>query len=266
MKRAQGVLGEPCIVVVGCLVVSACGGGGEPLTADNVGQKYAETFCAARSRCCETQGHPMTPGQLDTCLGGAAGIPLRWGVTQSDREFNADIAQQCLNAAARYDCTNRGMIELDACLMVFTGHTPIGSACGINNDCEQDPDAHALCSRLTDSATCVAANLFQGEGAACGDDFECDMVEGLWCMNEPVTTFQPPGTCVKRQLAGVPCGAGPSWECADGLYCNGIAPHVCAPQQPVGSSCGSNGDTYSCVDFSTCTNGVCAPPPAICLD
>ena len=264
MKRAQGVLGESCIVVGVCLVVSACGGGGgEPLTADNIGRKYAETFCAARSRCCETQGSPMTQAQLETCLGGAANVPLRWG---APGQFNADIAQQCLNAAARYDCTNRAMIEMYACLLVFTGHTPIGSACGRDNDCEQAPDAHALCSYLTAPATCMAANLFQGEGAACGTDFECDMVEGLWCMNMPAVTFEPPGTCVRGGLAGAACGTGPSWECADGLYCDAIMPQQCAPEQPVGSSCGSNGDFYSCVDFSMCTDGVCAPPPAICVD
>jgi hypothetical protein len=249
------------LAALACAGLAACGGsGGDPVTADNIGSKYADALCAAESRCCQAQGIAWTASADQSCKLDAVFRPYVFQLV--DSTFNADIADECLKAAARYDCTDISLIE-DVCAHVFSQHVPLGGSCSTDTDCEQTPGAHALCPY---PGTCVAAILFAGPGAACdpgtSEEIECGLTNGFWC-SETSTSNPTSGMCAALSPIGGPCVS--DAHCAAGAYCNAIPPSVCAPVKAVGDACNTN-DGRSCGPFSICTNGVCAPPPAgICL-
>jgi hypothetical protein len=233
------------------MLAPACVDSSEPPTADNIGQKFAETLCAAKKRCCEAQGAPLSDALVGACTARESLVPAEASAFTANQVFNADIAQECIKAAARFDCTNGGLIA-QICYLVFSGHTPLGGACTVDSDCEQASGAHAFCEGAP--GTCVAAKLFQGVGAACPheDDTECDLVNGIWCDYGASSTD---GVCAAPMKAGDSC-ADVTAICPLGTDCTGIAPQVCRPQQPLGAACDSNG-YFPCLPPGLCTNGTC---------
>jgi hypothetical protein len=221
-----------------------------PLTRDNVERKFAETLCAAKGRCCQAQGAPLSDLLMMACLGDAPLVFGRAGASPAVDEFNPDIAQKCLQAAAGYDCKNGNEIAL-VCRLVFSRQGAIGSSCSSSGTCKQAPGAHAVCD---DSGMCVAATLFQGVGASCAhDDLECDLASGIWCNR---------GTCVGPLQAGDACMY-PVSVCPAGTYCSSFSPEMCLPQKALGASCT---EFDSCQPPASCRSGICtAPVDGACL-
>jgi hypothetical protein len=234
------------------VMLSACGSSDDPLSADNIDQKFAEALCAAKSRCCAAQGEPLSEADVSACRAREEVVPSEGSAFVSDRVFDADVAQECIKAATRYDCTNGGVIG-QICGLVFSGHTPLGGTCSRDFDCAQAPDAHAFCDMGT--GTCVAAKLFQGAGAACphAQDTECDLVNGIWCKYAASSTD---GVCAAPLKVGDSC-ADTTSICPMGTDCGGTQPpRVCRPKQPLGAACDNSG-SFPCLPPGTCTNGVC---------
>jgi hypothetical protein len=238
---------RPALLIV---LLSACGCGDDPPTPNDIGTRFAETLCAAKSRCCEAQGAPLSAMEMSNCRLAVAIVPFRGSpVATAQAQFNTDIAQQCLQAAARYDCSN-GIQITDVCSFVFTGHTPLGQSCTQYTSCEQPSGGHAIC----ENGICVAATFSQGVGAACphGDLEECDVINGLWC--KPAPTNPSGGVCAAPLKVGDPCDVIAS--CPAGTYCTAMAPSVCAPQVAIGAACDS-GSYFPCQAPGDCMNGVC---------
>jgi len=182
-----------------------------------------------------------------------ADVPSRRSpLPTAQAQFNPDVAQQCLQAAARYDCSNGNQISI-VCSFVFTGHNGIGQSCTESSGCEQPPGTHAIC----ESGTCVATTFFQGVGAACpnGDSRECDAANGIWCKLAPTAMNSSAGVCAEALKAGDPCDVPAA--CPAGTYCTAIPPQVCAPQLAIGAACDGVG-YFPCQPPAQCTNGVCA--------
>lgn len=255
--RRVGHIGEAGLLVLLSLGLSTCGGNEESLTAENVGEKFAEAFCAAKARCCGAQGAPLDDAALDVCKLEERRVPLLQTAAALDRVFSPDGAKQCVKAASRYDCTNQIMIE-ENCQLVFTGQLPLGSPCNGATQCGQPSNGHTVCSQPYGSGgICVLGNWFQRAGSPCLHAVvECDFSEGLWCNG---------GTCTGPRPIGSACGTGPSpsWECGKGNYCTG----TCTPKTQLGASCVVSEGGLSCPDLSLCTDGICALPPAgTCVD
>jgi len=255
-RNARERRGRVLAVSVGIYLLGCGGSGGVPVTADNIGRKYAEIICPLIQGCCEAQGMTFTAGLLEACLIDSSFLPLQRAAGVSSPVFNPDGANECLKAAARYDCTNMSMVQW-SCDLVYAGGVALGSPCDGTRHCAQAPNAHAICSEsgIGSGGTCVPATLFQAVGAACiRDDLECDLAAGLWCNA---------GTCAGPLPAGSPCGPGPPWECAKGTYCPMSAPQICTPTTADGAACP---DWYSCTPPAECWDGVCvAPPQGACL-
>jgi hypothetical protein len=233
------------LVAFGGVALSACGSSDNPLTADNIGQKVAEAFCGAMSRCCQAQGRSLAEVYISACKVDTSNFVIGPSVLMVDPVLNADIAQECLTAAENADCSNATHVAT-ACAHVFSNHAAIGSACSLDVDCAQAPGAHAFC----EAGTCVAAKFFQAAGAPCehGDQLECDVANRHWCNA---------GVCVRPTDPGGYC-EGPLERCATGTYCNAIPPTSCMPLKPAGAACDTS-DYFSCELPAVCADGVCAP-------
>jgi hypothetical protein len=232
------------MVAFGGVALSVFGCSDDAPTADSIGQQLGDAFCGAMSRCCQAQGAPLSEAFVSACKTESAISVLDANVFMPDLVFNPDIAQQCLKAAANADCQNTNQVGT-ACRLVFSGHAVIGSACSVDRDCAQAPDAHALC----ESGTCVAAKLFQPAGATCphADRLECDVANWDWCNA---------GVCARPVAAGGACGS--YGVCAQSSYCSSIPPEMCMPRKSVGAACDIN-EYFSCEPPASCTNGVCTP-------
>ena len=193
----------------------------------------------------------MSNAEMGACTARASLVPYQPSALVTHRVFNPEIAQECIKAAAHYDCTN-GRFIAQICYLTFSHQTPLGGTCTIDFDCARTADGPAFCEGSP--GTCVAGKRFQGVGAACphGEDTECDLVNGIWCDYGATLTD---GVCAAPLKAGDSC-ADVTAICPPGTDCTGMTPQVCRPQLPLGAACDNNG-YFPCLPPGFCTNGVC---------
>src|SRR5262245_34191412 len=120
-----------CLVAAGSL--AACGGGGSSIGIAVLPDDLEQATCEQAVRCGESP-------DMETCL--ASTFPERQdniknltaAVNGGTITFHGDLAADCLEAFASYDCTFSGAQELidalnAACDETFEGTVPEGGAC-----------------------------------------------------------------------------------------------------------------------------------------
>ena len=237
--------------VATCL--GACGGGHSNVTAENVGKTFASTFCAAKGRCCQDQGAPLAPSAAQSCQDIEAEVPHQGQAFGGNTVFNADVAAACLQAADAYACENSNDVDR-LCRLVFSGQAKLGEGCLVDSDCQQSPDAHAVCPLGQD--VCVAIPFLGQDGAPCvgmvNVPFDCAFFEGFTCVSDPASTTA--FSCRRRSPVGATCAGGAD-RCETGSFCG--PGDVCTQEGGLGEPCG--GSTRICAFPLVCdANGVCA--------
>ncbi len=179
-----------------------------------------------------------------------------------------------------------------ACLGVFTGTLPTGTACdagfsmecagpqsscsevvGVCNGeccpgtCAPTPSAlpHALGEDCTDNNECALPAICQGTcfvppghlAACAATQFPCAYLDD-YCGEAPGANS---ATCLPRLAPGTPCTVSASTidPCVMDAHCapNGAGEDVCIPLAGLGETCDATANP--CVGSLSCTNGTCMP-------
>jgi hypothetical protein len=221
--------------------VGGCGGGGDEITADNVGDKLAQALCSAEDRCCQAQGTQSTSTDMLVCNGGAHALLYHLDTAV----FSPAIAAACVKAAANYQCQFETDIE-QLCRQVFHDPTDAGVGCAKDSDCPQPPGGYGACG----AGGCIS--LLGGQGAVCSlaqTVYGCASYAGLSCFaDNPAMGLA--GTCGPQSAAGGSCHL--SSDCVLGTACD--AAGVCVPWKNLGDACDGS---IRCVLGASCTGGVC---------
>jgi hypothetical protein len=176
--------------------VGGCGGGGDEITADNVGDKLAQALCSAEDRCCQAQGTQSTSTDMLVCNGGAHALLYHLDTAV----FSPAIAAACVKAAANYQCQFETDIE-QLCRQVFHDPTDAGVGCAKDSDCPQPPGGYGACG----AGGCIS--LLGGQGAVCSlaqTVYGCASYAGLSCFaDNPLWGWRERAAHSPRRAAAV---------------------------------------------------------------
>jgi len=224
------------MTLLGAVVAALAGcGSDDAITESNIGDKLAQTFCAAEARCCQAQGAPLSPTNMQLCDELAPAV----FIDPAPPPFHAGIGAACLRAAQDFQCLDRTSIDT-LCRSVFQDLPGPGFDCASDADCAAPSGGYAACT----SGGC--RGFFAPEGAPCaGNAYSC--AEGLTCVGAAAFVT---GTCRKQSSAGGSCQY--SYDCVYGTDCD-FSAKVCAPWVKVGEPCGN----VRCELGTYCNGTVC---------
>jgi hypothetical protein len=231
------------MTLLGALVAAGVGcGSDDAITENNIGEKLAQTLCAAEARCCQEQGAPLSATNMMLCEALAPAV----FANPAPPPFHAGIAAACLRAAQDFRCVDRYSID-SVCGQVFQDLPGPGFDCASDADCAAPSGGYAACT----SSGC--RGYFAPEGAPCaGQEHAC--AEGLTCVGAAAFVT---GTCTKQSAAGGSCQSAD--DCVYGTDCD-LTAHVCVAWAKVDEPCG-----VRCEVGATCDGTICrANAPGAC--
>jgi hypothetical protein len=224
------------IILVGCVLAAACGGGDSIAIGDLV-TKLRAAECNYYVRCglfanvadCEAEF-----GSVDQNLFAA--------VDAGKVKYDGEAAASCLSQLEHASCdsTKKDVRESpDACADTFTGTLAADAACAFNQECQSgDCIPPASCTMACCIGTCAAELTLAKAGEAC-TAVRCD--HDLFCDDTNV--------CQPLLAAGTACQTDD--QCAYGLGCAGTGAMTCQVLPKIGEAC-PGGD---CAEINAHCNG-----------
>jgi hypothetical protein len=176
------------------------GANGAQLTPEEYCRKSAQQVCGSLAACCSTSVEACVEQKLSTCSE-SADNSLRKGLL-----FNADAAQQCVDATAGayLDCAllplddPRAALALNSCAAVFSAGLNPGASCTFDGACR---GGEALTGQCSSAGKCTRVPVL-ALGAACDDREKGVCTSDAHC----------DGTCQKPKAVGQKCAS--AGECA----------------------------------------------------
>ncbi len=282
-----------CLLAAGSL--AACGGGGGSIGLENLPDELEQAQCEQAVRCGEAP-------DMETCLAVSFAEreddlkSLTNAVNAGTVEYHGDLARDCLNLFADYDCTYTGSQELfeqieATCGQVFEGTVAEGGACVLDDECvgdgqcvATDPGCTLACcvgtcgppetppTPVPIGGDCSAANCVQG--AYCHDDFvagtsicETLVADGGAC--EDFDACAAPDMCDIDFMTGMGT-CRPLPDTGDGCVVDGGLPcnhstdfcsptsNTCTARGGAGAACTSSAE---CLDYTVCDGTACVAQP-----
>jgi hypothetical protein len=193
------------------VVVSACGGGNDPIPLDTLGARVVAAECAAEARCNQIssqalcrQTFPLDIGQITADV--AAGKVI----------YDGAAAGACLDALGAISCnrSERLASSVDACDRVFVGTLATGAACFSGTECVSGRCDIAVCDPAVTccAGQCAPKDVVQAIGQDC-TAIATTCQEGAFCKFSGGT-----GVCTAKVAAGQTCDG--FEQCASGLWCH----------------------------------------------
>jgi len=250
---------KSCVLVMGGLLLVACGGG---LSPEEYPEAYDEAWCHRQARCggirdedaCVRSGREIARAEREA---GVAGTLQYEGSIRSGRlRFNEEAARACVQRLEDSSC-NESVVQVraDPRCDFLEGQQQEGEPCVITEEC----GPASYCERR-DEPICVTSTCkpLPGLGEPVGDIPMC--APGLVPMGE---------TCQPRSDEGGACGSDTS--CTPGLYCDVLASWTCRRFVVEGEACGTGMGAARCLPHLRCAEGschrlfdvgmACTPPP-----
>lgn len=270
-------------------VSSACGDdedAAEPVSMEELTQKYSNIYCAREFSCCtaeelpllfpgddvrtEEECHTVVSAQFARIYGN-----VHQGVEAGRSTYHADKAGACLRAFANTSCGGQALLSSvvsPVCNQIYEGKVEEGGACSSFHDCR-----HGGCvgvrydnedDRVTQMGTCTA----RGDvGDECGFKLGCKA--GNYCANlfDPETQAGN-RTCQKIAEIGQACSL---FGCVEGAYCDvdgseESPSNTCKLLKSSGKACDSSQEceSHNCAAPAVDPDGgaICqnTAPPRIC--
>jgi hypothetical protein len=268
------------LVLVAAL--TACGGGGGPISLSDLGNEVASANCDFEVRC----GFLPDTASCATSTNSSADdiAALKHAQDLGRLSYDADKAGACVDAIRNASCdlSSLGNAIADTCGAVFVGLVADGGTCFDDKECVSTSCSQQSCTPGTCCAgTCVAKPADVPIGGDCSTG---SCVDGAHCQFDAQTQTQ---TCVADIAEGGACQFG---SCADGLYCDvpsGMSSGTCkkfpaegeactnqcariddycdattmkcAKRHATGEACTADGN--ECAGYAYCNNGTCAVRP-----
>lgn len=237
------VLGTARVMVVGALLLVACGGG---VSREDYAESYSKALCHRQARCGEIRDEDACVrnarefARIQRKQGQSAYFQFEESMEAGRLRFDEDAADDCVQRLRDGKCDE--VLEArngDIC-DVLAGQQKDGEPCASTEECGQA----SYCDGLTNVA-CKAGT--------------CKPRPGL---GQPATAAQVcasglvvvSGICQARSEEGGPC-TDTSSRCAPGLYCD-FGAGVCRRFAGEGEACSNNAGP-ECLSHLTCTGGSC---------
>jgi hypothetical protein len=235
------VSGNARVMVVGALLLVACGGG---VSQEDYAESYSAALCHRQARCgeirdedaCVRNAREFTRGQREQGL--APYFQFEKSMAAGRLRFDEEAAEDCVQGLRDSACDQSLDVARNGDICdVLEGRQKDGEPCVLTEECGEA----SYCDGLTEAA-CMAGTCKPrpGLGQPVTDAQEC--ASGLVPVN---------GTCQARAEEGGSCTT--NSRCAPGLYCESGG--MCRRFAVEGGACGDSGP--QCLAHLTCKDGSC---------
>jgi hypothetical protein len=247
------------VALLGCVSVSACGGGGGSVSLQDLGPKAVSSICEFEVRCGLFPDQASCEGANVANLG-----QITADVNAGKIHYDSVAASDCLNAFASFGCNESDLFNgtPQSCRDAFKGTVADGGACFTGEECVSTKCNIGTCTPATMccAGTCGATTTPVPKGGDCSA-LGSTCATGTFCQRGPAGGA---ATCADLVADGQPCTTFD--QCVAGSTCElaaGTTSGVCSRFPAEGEACGQLSVCDASNDFCDAATKTCVRAIAV---